>query len=111
MPQIVTGHKPPFTRIRVEAFWARFTAAELVDFDVACQHNPADNATAKKDAARLRTFRWQTDLRGFVRLNASITVAVLNQLSPGVLTAARRDAIRDTAIASNEAYIVPGEMQ
>lgn len=111
MPQIITGHKPPFTRIRVEAFWARFTAAELADFDVACQHNPADTNNAKKDAARLRVFRWQTDLRGFVRLNAQLTTTILNQLSPGVLTAARRDAILNTAIASNEAYIVPGEMQ
>ena len=111
MSQIVLAHKPPYTRIRVEAFWARFTAAELVDFDIACQHNPADSNAAKKDAARLRVFRWQTDLRGFVRLGAALTSTVVGQLVPAVLTAARRDAILGTAVTAAEAYIVPGEMQ
>lgn len=110
--RIVLAHKPPFTRIRVEAFWARFTAAELTDFDVASQHNPADNQAAKRNAGRLRVFRWQTDLRGFVRVNAQLTATIMDQLvTSNVLTANRRDAILNTAVTSAEAYIVPGEMQ
>lgn len=112
MSQIVLAHKPPYTRIRVEAFWARFTPAELTDFDVAAQHNPADNQAAKRNAARLRVFRWQTDLRGFVRIGAQYTTTVLDQLvTSNVLTAARRDAILGTAVTAAEAHIVPGEMQ
>lgn len=44
MPQIILADKPPFNRIRLEAFWGRFTPTELVAYDVAAQHNPADNA-------------------------------------------------------------------
>ena len=111
MQQIVTGLTPPFIRIRTEAFWARFTIAELVDYDVAMQHNPADNAAAKKNAARLRVFQRQSDIKGFVPLNAQKIIDFVNGLAPSVITAARATAILTTPITADEAYIVPGEMQ
>jgi hypothetical protein len=111
MPQIVTGLNPPYIRIRTEAFWARFTIAELVDYDVAMQHNPADNATQKKAAAQKRVFQRQSDIKGFVRLNAQAVQDFVNGLAPGVITAARATAILTAPITAAEAYIVPGEMQ
>lgn len=111
MPKIVTGTTPPYIRIRTEAFWARFTVAELVDYDVAMQHQPADNANTKKAAARLRVFQRQSDIKGFVRLGNQNVIDFVNSLAPAVLTAARATAILSAPITADEAYIVPGEMQ
>lgn len=111
MPQIVTGHEPPYTQIRTEKFWDRFTNGELVDYDVAMQHQPADNANAKKAAAKLRVFQRQKDIRGFVKPAAQKTIDLVNSLVPAVLTSARATEILTTPITANEAYIVPGEMQ
>jgi hypothetical protein len=110
MPKITIGTSPPYVRIRTEAFWARFTVAELVDYDVAMQHNPADNAATKKNAARLRVFQRQMDIKGFVRLNAQTVIDFVNGLAPSVITAARATAILTAATTADEAYIVPGEM-
>lgn len=111
MPKIVTGLTPPFVRIRTEAFWARFTNGELVDYDVAMQHNSTDNANTRKAAAKLRVFQRQSDIKGFVRIGSQNVIDLVNGLAPGVITAARATAILTTPITADEAYIVPGEMQ
>jgi hypothetical protein len=82
-----------------------------VDYDVAMQHNPADNNAAKKAAAQKRVFQRQSDIKGFVRLNAQAVQDFINGLAPGVITAARATTILTTPITADEAYIVPGEMQ
>ena len=111
MPQIITGHKPPYVRIRTDKFWERFNVAELVDYDVAMQHNPADTTNAKRAAGKLRVFQRQMDIKGFVPLGAQKIIDFVNGLAPSVLTAARAAAILSAPITADEAYIVPGEMQ
>jgi hypothetical protein len=103
---MISDLKPPFTRIRADAFWARFTTGELVDYDIAMQYNPADSNAAKKAAARLRVFQRQSDIKGFVRLGAQNVQELVNGLVPGVLTAARATAILTTPITVAEVYVV-----
>lgn len=111
MPKIVIESKPPFARIRTAAFWDRFTAGELVDYDVAMQHDPAATNNAKKAAAKLRVFMRRADLRGFVKLSSqNVTNTFADLVTAGILTQARSTAILTTAITSDEAYVLPGEM-
>lgn len=102
------GFLPPFNRMRTDAFWDRFTNGELVDFDVAMQHNPADSANAKKAAARLRVWQRRADIKGYVRLGSQRTQDFVNSLVPGVLTAARATAILTTTIVVGEVYVDDG---
>jgi hypothetical protein len=95
----------PLTRLSAAAFWDRFTNAELVDFDIAMQHNPADTNAAKKAAARLRVWQRRTDVSGYVKIGSQRTLDFVNSLVPGVIASARATEILTTPIAVDEAYI------
>jgi hypothetical protein len=99
---------PPATvyeKITTEAFWDRFTNNELVDYDVAMQHNPADTNNAKKDAARLRIFRRDAGEAGYRNLTKTKVRSFVQALeTSGILAAGRAAVILDTSISDDEAY-------
>lgn len=94
-----------YKKIRTEAFWERFTSGELVDYDVAMQHNPADSANAKKAAARLRIFKADADASGYRKLDQSKVTSFVQGLEPAILAAGRAAVILTTPITKDEAYI------
>lgn len=94
---------PVYRKIRTEAFWERFTNGELVDYDVAMQHNPADNANAKKAAAKLRIFKADADASGYRKLDSNKVIDFVNTLN--ILGAGRAATILNTPITKDEAYI------
>jgi hypothetical protein len=108
--KINIAHTPPYNRIRTEAFWDRFTQAELVDYDVASQHEPSASAAAKKTSAKLRLFRRDADVTGFRNLQLAKTRAFVTGLEGTVLVAGRAAVILDTVVSKVEAHILPGEM-
>lgn len=93
------------TKIRTEAFWERFTQAELVDYDVAMQHNPADTNAAKKAAAKLRLFKADADQTGYRKLTATKVISFVTGLEPAILVAGRAAVILTTPITDDEAYL------
>lgn len=95
---------PVYTRIRTEAFWERFTNAELIDYDVAMQHNPADTNNAKKAAAKLRVFQRDADAAGYRDLTKPKVRTFVTGLEGGVLVVGRATIILDTPITKSEAY-------
>jgi hypothetical protein len=101
--------RPGFSRITAEAFWDRFTSAELVDYEVAAWGDPAATVAKQKDAAKLRIFRNTVNTNGFVILGKSKVQATLLSLeSPQngttVLAAGRAGEIYSAAITADEAY-------
>lgn len=108
--KIITAHLPPYRRIRAEAFWDRFTAGEIVDYEIAMQHQPADTNAAKKTAAKLRIFMREVWQKGFVNPGRTKTRDFVIGLEGTVLTAGRALVILDAEITAGEAYIVPGEL-
>ena len=96
---------PGYRLIRAEAFWERFTSAELVDYDVAMQHDPAASSAQKKDAAKLRIFREDTNQSGYRKLTANkVTNVVTGLETSGILVAGRATVILTTAITADEAF-------
>ena len=95
---------PVYTKIRTEAFWERFTNSELVDFDVAMQHDPAATNAAKKAAAKLRIFKADADAAGYRRLTANKVSSFVTDLEGTVLVAGRAAVILTTPITIDEAY-------
>jgi hypothetical protein len=101
------GPTPPaevYVRITAEAFWERFTSAELVDFDVAMQHDSAATNQAKKDAAKLRIFKADTDASGFRNLTKTKVRNFVLGLPLSILAAGRATIILDTPITEDEAF-------
>jgi len=101
--------RPAHRKISSEAFWDRFTTAEGVDFEVACQHNPAASANNQKDAAKLRIFRRTVGENGFVELGKNKVHTFLTSLESAqngttVLAAGRAAAIYGATISDDEAY-------
>lgn len=95
-----------YKKIRAEAFWERFTNGELVAYDVAMQHDPAANNSAKNAAAKLRIFQRDTDTSGYRKLTANKVVNAVNDLeAAGILASGRAAAILTTPITADEAYI------
>lgn len=93
-----------YTHLLASAFWERFTNAELVDYDVAMQHDPAASVQAKRAAARLRIFRRETSDSGSIRIGAQkITAFVTGLEALGVLGAGRAAAILSAPITDEEA--------
>ena len=100
--------KPANRHITTEAFWDRFTTAENVDFEVACQHNAAASAALQKDAAKLRIFRRTADVNGFVVLGKNKVQSFLTSLESAqngvtILAAGRAAAIFNAPITDDEA--------
>lgn len=92
--------------IKTSAFWDRFSNNELVDYDVAMQHDPAASSNAKKSAAKLRLFRRATSDDGFVKLAANKTVTFVADLeTAGILAVGRAVQITGTPITPDEAYL------
>ena len=103
---VVLGRAAPSetrSRIKTQAFWDRFTNAELVDYDVAMQHDPAATNAAKKAAAKLRIFRREASDAGFVSLAKNRVVAFVQGLEGGVLQAGRAATILGAPITDDEA--------
>lgn len=104
-----TTFSPPaavsYKLITTEAFWERFTAAELVDYDVAMQHDPAGTTAAKKAAAKLRIFQRDADASGYRKLAATKVINVVMGLEGTVLVAGRAAVILTTPITAAEAFI------
>jgi hypothetical protein len=96
---------PVYKKIRTEAFWERFTNNELVDIDVAMQHNPADTNNAKKAAAKLRIFKADADASGYRKLDANKVTSFVQGLEPALIAAGRAATILNTPITADEAYI------
>jgi hypothetical protein len=91
--------------ITTEAFWARFTNAELVDYDVAMQHDPAASSAAKKAAAKLRIFQRDADQTGYRKLTANkVTTTLADLETAGILAAGRAATILTTPITADEAF-------
>jgi len=90
-------------RISTAAFWDRFTNAELVDYDVAMQHDPAASNAAQKAAARLRIFRREASDAGAVNLSKQRVVNFVQGLEGGVLQAGRAATILGAPITDDEA--------
>ena len=88
--------------IATPAFWDRFTNAELVDYDVAMQHDPSASNAQQKAAARLRIFRREASDAGFVNLAKNRVVAFVQGLEGGVLQAGRAATILSAAITDDE---------
>jgi len=92
--------------IKTTAFWDRFSNGELVDYDVAMQHDPSASSNAKKSAAKLRIFRQSASDDGFVKLGSSKTVTFVADLeTSGVIAAGRAVQITGTPITPDEAYL------
>lgn len=91
-------------KITAEAFWDRFTNAEMVSYDVAMQHDHAATNAAQRAAARLRIFQRDTDTAGFRRLSATKVRTFVTSLEGSVLAAGRAAVILDTPITADEAY-------
>lgn len=103
---VVLGRAAPSetrTRIKTPAFWDRFTNAELVDYEVAMQHDPAASNAQQKAAARLRIFRREASDSGFVSLTKNRVAAFVQGLEGAVLQAGRASAILGAAITDDEA--------
>lgn len=94
--------KPAFRDIKTPAFWDRFTNAELVDYDVAMQHDPSASNAQQKAAARLRIFQREASDAGVVNLTKSRVVSFVQGLEGGVLQAGRAAAILGAAITDDE---------
>ena len=91
--------------ITTEAFWDRFTQGEMVDYDVAMQHDPAASNNAKKDAAKLRIFRRDTGEAGYRNLTKAKVRSFVQALeTAGILAAGRAAVILDTPVTADEAY-------
>ena len=101
---LVPPPAPTYALIRTEAFWERFTNAELLSYDVAMQHDPAATLQAKRDAARLRIFKADAQQTGFRRLAAAKVVTLVNSLEPLVIDVGRAAVILNTPITAAEAY-------
>lgn len=102
---VVLGRPAPSAvrvRIKTEAFWDRFTNAELVDYDVAMQHDPSASNAQQKAAARLRIFRREASDAGFVNLTKNRVVSFVQGLEGGVLQAGRAATILSAAITDDE---------
>lgn len=96
---------PVKVKIRAEAFWERFTNAELVDYDVAMQHDPAATNNAKKDAAKLRIFKADTNQSGYRNLTKNKVTSFMAGLeTSGILAAGRANEILTTPITDEEQY-------
>jgi len=95
---------PVYTKISTEAFWERFTNAELVDYNVAIQHDPAATNNAKKAAAKLRIFKADADASGYRKLSANKVSSFVTGLEGTVLVAGRAAVILTTPITIDEAY-------
>jgi len=98
-----------YKRIAAEYFWERFTNAELVDYEVAMQHDPAASNANKKDAAKMRIFREDTNQTGYRNLEKNkVSSFVIGLESPmngvTVLAAGRAAVILTTPITVEEAY-------
>lgn len=92
-----------YKRILSGAFWDRFSNGELVDYDVAMQHDPAASSGAKKDAARLRVFRREIGETGYCDLTRSRVRSFVQGLeTAGILAAGRALEILDTPITEDE---------
>lgn len=90
--------------IRAEALWDRFTNAQLVDIDVAMQHDPAGTNAAKKAAARLRIFKADTNAAGSINLKKARAKNWFDELvAQAVLTQPQADAIRTAPVDPSEA--------
>lgn len=104
-----TAARPANRRISSESFWERFSSAEEVNFEVACQHNPAATLANQKDAAKLRIFSRTVAANGFVLLGKSKVQSFLASLESAqngmtILAAGRAAEIYSTAITDDEAY-------
>lgn len=96
-----------YTRITTPAFWDRFTNNELVNYDVAMQHDPAATTPAKKAAAKLRIFMRDANNVGWLRLGATKVVSFVADLeTQGVLASGRAAEITGAAISEAEAAIL-----
>lgn len=95
--------KPAVHNISTAAFWDRFTNPELVDYDVAMQHDPAASNAAQRAAARLRIFRREASDAGFVNLAKNRVAAFVQGLEGGVLQAGRAATILGAPITDDEA--------
>ena len=103
---VVLGRAAPSetrSRIKTPAFWDRFTNAELVDYDVAMQHDPSATNAAQKAAARLRIFRREASDAGSVNLAKNRVVTFVQGLEGGVLQAGRAASILGAPITDDEA--------
>jgi hypothetical protein len=95
--------------IKAEYFWERFTNAELVDYEVAMQHDPAASNNNKKDAAKLRIFRADTNQSGYRNIEKNKVTSFVTGLESAmngvtVLAAGRANTILTTPITAEEAY-------
>ena len=102
---VVLGRAAPSetrSSIKTPAFWDRFTNAELVDYDVAMQHDPSASNAQQKAAARLRIFRREASDAGFVNLAKNRVGAFVQGLEGGVLQAGRAATILSAAITDDE---------
>ena len=95
---------PIYRRITTAAFWDRFTTAELVDYDVAMQHDPAATTQAKKAAARLRVFRREASDAGNLRITAPRLVNFVADLVTASIIAAPRQADILAPVTAAEAW-------
>lgn len=90
--------------ISTEAFWERFTSAEMVDYEVAMQHDPAASNSAKKDSAKLRIFRRDAGESGYRNMSKNRVREFVTGLEGTVIAAGRAAVILDTPISADEAY-------
>lgn len=89
--------------ITAAAFWDRFTNAEMIDYDVAMQHDPGATNAAKRLAARLRIFRRELSDTGKVRLSKPKTTDFVTSLeAAGVIAAGRAAAILTAPVSADE---------
>ena len=104
MSEIISIPQPATTKIRSDAFWDRFTAAELVAYEVACQHNPADTPTNQNRSAKLRIFRRDVDRFEAVDLSSAKVQNKMNGLmvTELILTAPRATQILTDPIQASE---------
>ena len=92
---VLSNPTPPIAPewISTTGFWDRFTNAELVDYDVAMQHDASATVAAKRAAARLRIFRREASDAGRLRLGRQKVADFVASLEGSVLAAGRAAAI------------------
>lgn len=106
MSEIISIAQPANTKMTSEAWWNRFTSAELVAFEVACQHNPADTLVNQQRAAKLRIYRRDIDHDGYFDVTATKRINKTTGLlvTEGILSAANAAAYLANPITADEAY-------
>jgi len=113
MTNVVLGfQEPQKPLIKTEAFWERFTNAEMLDIEVGAFQNLSGTDPQKKAAAKVRVFRDDANSSGYRNLDKNKVRNFVTDLettagtSGNILAAGRAAVILDTPITDDERFYI-----